>query len=48
MIDPGAPGAVGAAGGWIHLIPAIAIFLGACVLGAWYFNREAPRIAEEL
>jgi ABC-2 type transport system permease protein len=48
IIDPNAPGAVSAAGGWTHLLPAIAIFLGTCVLGAWYFNREAPRIAEEL
>ena len=48
VIDPDAPGAVSAAGGWAHLLPAIAIFVGTCVLGAWYFNREAPRIAEEL
>jgi ABC-2 type transport system permease protein len=48
MIDPSAPGAVSAAGGWTHLLPGIAIFLGACALGAWYFKREAPRIAEEL
>jgi ABC-2 type transport system permease protein len=48
VIDPGAPGAVNAAGGWAHLLPSIALFLGICVLGAWYFNRAAPRIAEEL
>jgi len=48
VIDSDAPGAVSAAGGWTHLIPAIAIFLGTCALAAWYFNREAPRIAEEL
>jgi ABC-2 type transport system permease protein len=48
VIDPSAPGAVSAVGGWTHLLPGIAIFLGTCVLGAWYFNREAPRIAEEL
>jgi ABC-2 type transport system permease protein len=48
IIDPSAPGAVSAAGGWTHLLPAIAIFLGTCVLGTWYFNREAPRVAEEL
>ena len=48
VIDPGAPGAVGAAGGWTHLLPAIALFLGTCALGVWYFNREAPRIAEQL
>jgi ABC-2 type transport system permease protein len=48
IIDPSAPGAVSAAGGWTHLLPGAAIFLGACVIGAWYFNREAPRIAEQL
>jgi ABC-2 type transport system permease protein len=48
VIDPEAPGAVSAAGGWTHLLPAIVIFLGTCALGAWFFNREAPRIAEEL
>ncbi len=48
VIDSDAPGAASAAGGWTHLLPAIAIFLATCALGAWYFNREAPRIAEEL
>lgn len=48
VIDPSAPGAVAAAGGWIHLLPAIAIFIGTCVLAVWVFRREAPRIAEEL
>ena len=31
-----------------RLLPAAAIFVGVCVLGVWIFNREAPRIAEEL
>jgi ABC-2 type transport system permease protein len=48
VIDPDAPGAVSAAGGWTHLIPAFVLFVGTCAVGAWYFNREAPRIAEEL
>jgi ABC-2 type transport system permease protein len=48
VIDPGAPGAVSAAGGWTHLLPAAAIFVVTCAVGAWYFNRAAPRIAEEL
>ena len=48
VIDPGAPGAVNAAGGWTHLLPSLGLFVGICVLGAWYFNRAAPRIAEEL
>ena len=48
VIDPGAPGAVNAAGSWTHLLPSVALFVGICILGAWYFNRAAPRIAEEL
>jgi ABC-2 type transport system permease protein len=48
VIDPGAPGAVSAAGGWTHLIAPAALFVAICVIGAWYFNREAPRIAEQL
>lgn len=48
VIDPGAPGAVAAAGGWTHLLAPIGVFLVICAGGAWYFNREAPRIAEQL
>lgn len=48
VIDPTAPGAVSAAGGLVHLLPAAAIFVAVCVLGVWVFNREAPRIAEKL
>jgi ABC-2 type transport system permease protein len=48
MIDPSAPGAVSAAGGIVHLLPAAAIYLVVCVLGVWVFRREAPRIAEQL
>jgi ABC-2 type transport system permease protein len=48
VIDPNAPGAVSAAGGWTHLLAPIAIFVVICAFGAWYFNRAAPRIAEEL
>ncbi len=48
IIDPDAPGAVAAAGGWVHLIPAVVIYLGACVMAVRVFRREAPRIAEEL
>lgn len=46
--EPGAPSAVDAAGGWLGLLPAAIIFFGVCAFGAWYFNREAPRIAEAL
>ncbi|MDQ3102835.1 MAG: ABC transporter permease [Actinomycetota bacterium] len=48
VIDSGAPGAAEAAGGWAKLIPAITIFVVACVVAVWYFRREAPRVAEEL
>lgn len=48
IIDPDAPGAVAAAGGWLHMLPAIAVFLAVCALGALVFKREAPRIAELL
>jgi ABC-2 type transport system permease protein len=48
IIDPTAPGAVEAVGGWGHLIAPIAIAIAICVTAVWYFNRAAPRIAEEL
>jgi ABC-2 type transport system permease protein len=48
IIDPGAPGAVEAVGGWGHLVAPMALFLAICALGVWVFNREAPRVAEEL
>jgi ABC-2 type transport system permease protein len=43
-----APSAVEAAGGWLGLLPAAVIFFGVCAFGVWFFNREAPRIAEDL
>jgi ABC-2 type transport system permease protein len=46
--EPGAPTAVDAAHGWLGLLPAAAIFVGVCIFGAWYFRREAPRVAEAL
>lgn len=48
VIDPGSPGAVVAAGGWAGLIAPAAIFVVICVAAVWIFNREAPRIAEQL
>jgi ABC-2 type transport system permease protein len=41
VIDPAAPGPE-------HLAVPAAIFVLVCVLAVWVFNREAPRIAEEL
>jgi ABC-2 type transport system permease protein len=48
IIDPSAPGAIGAAGAAWKLLPAAAIFVAVCVLAVWVFHREAPRMAEEL
>ena len=41
VIDPDAPGPSAL------VVPAV-IFVAVCVLAVWIFNREAPRIAEEL
>lgn len=48
LAEPEAPTIVQAAGGWLGLVPAAVIFIGVCAFGAWVFNRDAPRIAEEL
>ncbi len=48
IIDSTAESAVTAAGGWEFLIAPIAIFVAICVTAVWFFNREAPRVAEEL
>ncbi|HEY0277003.1 MAG TPA: ABC transporter permease [Solirubrobacterales bacterium] len=46
--EPGAPTAVDAAGGWLGLLPALAVLLVIVGFATWYFNREAPRVAEDL
>lgn len=48
VIDPGAPSALDAAGGWLWLLPAIGIFVVTVVFGLWFFDRQAPFMAEEL
>jgi ABC-2 type transport system permease protein len=48
VIDPSAPGPADVAGGAAWLLVPAALYVGTCVLAAWVFNREAPRIAEEL
>jgi ABC-2 type transport system permease protein len=48
LIDPNAPTAAQAAGGAVHLLIPGGLLVGIVALGFWYFNREAPRIAEEL
>jgi ABC-2 type transport system permease protein len=47
VIDPTAPGPVEVAGP-VRVGASIAIYLVVCVFAVWIFNREAPRIAEEL
>jgi ABC-2 type transport system permease protein len=47
-IEPDAPTAVEVVGGVAGLIPAAAIFVAVCAFAVWIFNRDAPRIAEEL
>jgi len=48
VIDPHAPGLGAAVGGTLRLLVPAAIYIGLCLLAAWVFRREAPRIAEEL
>jgi ABC-2 type transport system permease protein len=48
IISPHAPSPAAAAGGYAQLLAPLAIYVGVCVLAVWIFNREAPRIAEEL
>ena len=45
---PSSMSAAEAAGGTLNLMVPLAIILGTFVLGFYVFNREAPRIAEEL
>jgi ABC-2 type transport system permease protein len=48
IIDSGAPGPAAAAGGALGLIAPAVIFVAICAVAVWVFNREAPRIAEQL
>lgn len=48
LAEPSAPTAAAAAGGALHLLPAAAIYIAVCAFAVWIFNREAPRIAEDL
>jgi ABC-2 type transport system permease protein len=48
FIDPSAPSAAVYLGGTARLLFPIAIVAGVFWLGWWVFNREAPRIAENL
>jgi ABC-2 type transport system permease protein len=48
IVDPTAPGPGQAAGSRALLLVPAAIFVVLCLVAVWVFNREAPRIAEEL
>lgn len=48
VIDPSAPSSTEVVGGAIYLLPAVALFASLCAFAVWIFNRDAPRIAEEL
>ncbi len=48
VINPDEPSAAAIAGGGVYLIPAFVLFVGICAFSVWIFNRDAPRIAEEL
>ncbi len=48
MFDPSAESALTAAGSWAKLSIPIFIVAGTVLLGFWYFNREAPHVAEDL
>ena len=48
VIDPTAPHAWTLLGGGARLLIPLGIIVLAVALGAWVFNREAPRIAENL
>jgi ABC-2 type transport system permease protein len=48
VLDPSAPSAADAVGGAVHLLIPAGIVVGVFALGLWFFNREAPVVAEEL
>ena len=48
IVDPSAPSAHTVVGSWALLAIPVAIGAALVAVGFWYFNREAPRIAEDL
>jgi ABC-2 type transport system permease protein len=48
IINPSAPSAVEAIGSWPRMLAPVSLFAAICVLGALLFQREAPRVAENL
>jgi ABC-2 type transport system permease protein len=48
LVDPSAPTFAEAMGGMIYWIYPLLILVMVFVLGAWLFDRDAPRVAEQL
>jgi ABC-2 type transport system permease protein len=48
LIDPHAASAAAAIGGGVRLLVPLGIVLATVGIGFWYFDRQAPRIADEL
>jgi ABC-2 type transport system permease protein len=48
LLQPSAPSAAQAIGGYGRLLIPLGIIAGLFALGLWYFNREAPLISEKL
>ena len=48
MINHATSSAEGIMGSWLALLEPLALVVAVFVLGFWYFNRQAPHIAEDL
>jgi ABC-2 type transport system permease protein len=48
LVDPGAPTFADAMGGAMFWIYPVLVLATVCLLGAWLFDRDAPRVAEQL
>jgi ABC-2 type transport system permease protein len=48
IIDPNAPHLTDLVGGRARLLIPLGVFVAICIFAVWIFNREAPRIAEQL
>jgi ABC-2 type transport system permease protein len=48
LLEPSAPSAAAAIGGYARLLIPLGIIAALFVIGLWYFNREAPLISEKL
>jgi ABC-2 type transport system permease protein len=48
VIDPNAPSAAEAIGGYAALLIPIGVIVAVFALGFWVFQRETPHIAENL